>query len=179
MLEAGLTRESSSAFVFVSNVATVLLALGDALQSCAKFSTDFRFRRVHRAAQGVREIQQLLHSVKIIHYLLHRTKSTYMAHQSGTKRNAASQQAKTGMQQLLKPLDNMQQPLYWLNAYFLRFAVPRDFHLGVGTWLNRVQLVFPREVSLPEISGKARLRLRGASPLRRKSSIRAGESCSD
>src|SRR5205807_188003 len=100
-----------------------------------------------------------------------------MAHQSGSKPSSASQQAKTGMQQLLKSLDNMQQPLYWLNAYFLRFAVPRDFHLGVGTWLNRAQLVFPREVSLPEISGRARPLWKGASPQRRENSIRAGESC--
>src|SRR5580765_1149606 len=34
------------------------------------------------------------------------------------------------MQQILKPLDNMQQPLYWLSTYFLRFAVPRDSHRG-------------------------------------------------
>ena len=171
MLEAGPTRESSSAFLFVSNVATVFLDSQSAF--------DFRFRGVHRAAERVREIQQLLHGVKTIHYVLHRTKSTCMTHQSGSKPNIASQQAKTGMQQLLKSLDNMQQPLYWLNAYFLRFLVPRDFHIGDGTWRNRVEFGLRTVVSLSAMSAKARLRWKGASPPQRENSIRAGESCSD
>jgi len=96
---------------------------------------------------------------------------------SNSKPNPASHQAKTEMQQILKSLDSMQQPLYWLNAYFSRFAV-RAIHLGVGTWLNRVQLVFRTAVVLPEISGRARLLWKSVSRRRRENSIRAAGSCS-